>query len=334
MKPSTDFATSARRGLLRATLGALALAAGLAAAPASAADKIKVGVFLGNSALPYYVAADRGYFAKAGLETEAVVFATYPLMIQAMVAGDIDAVANLVTLEGANINTRRAGTAMYISINGQNSKYITEQFIVRTSSTAQSLKDLKGAKLLSAAGPANIGTARAVLAKVGLVDGKDFTIQEQQGGVQVGALQAGLFDGGYVIEPVATVAISQGVARRLEAGVISTYLLDRKEAFSYAAGGAVTTRFMTEKPEVAGRYAQAWAQGVQDANNDPSTRELFVKYRNVSPAVAPVVPMVKFTMVKDLKSDDIADFQRFVDLGVGFGVVKEKIDVKTFLKAY
>lgn len=331
---SPDRSTTARRRLLRGAFTLLALAAALVSAPASAADKIKVGVFLGNSALPYYVAADRGYFAKAGLETEPVVFATYPLMIQAMVSGDIDAVANLVTLEGANINTRRPGTAVYISINGQNAKYITEQFIVRTGSTAQSLKDLKGTKLLSAAGPANIGTARAVLSKVGLVDGKDFTIQEQQGGVQVGALQAGLFDGGYVIEPVATVAIAQGVARRLEAGVISTYLLERKDAFSYAAGGAVTTKFMTDRPEVAARYAQAWAQGVSDANADPSTRELFVKYMNVSPAVAPVVPMVKFTMVKDLKADDVTDFQRFVDLGVGFGVVKERIDVKTFLKAY
>ncbi|MDM0017006.1 ABC transporter substrate-binding protein [Variovorax saccharolyticus] len=314
--------------------GACALAAGLVSMPAFAADKVKVGVFLGNSALPYYVAADRGYFKQADLETEAVVFATYPLMIQAMVSGDIDAVANLVTLEGANINSRRPGTAVYISINGQNAKFMTEQFIVRTGSTAQSLKDLKGTKLLSAAGPANIGTARAVLAKVGLVDGRDFTIQEQQGGVQVGALQAGLFDGGYVIEPVATVAISQGVARRLEAGVISTYLLERKDAFSYAAGGAVTTKFMTDRPDVAARYAKAWSQGIQDANNDPSTRALFVQHMNIAPAVAPIVPLVKFTMVKDLKPEDVADFQRFVDLGVGFGVVKEKVDVKTFLKAY
>jgi NitT/TauT family transport system substrate-binding protein len=314
--------------------GACALAAGLVSMPAFAADKVKVGVFLGNSALPYYVAADRGYFKQADLETEAVVFATYPLMIQAMVSGDIDAVANLVTLEGANINARRPGTAVYISINGQNARFVTEQFIVRTGSTAQSLKDLKGSKLLSAAGPANIGTARAVLAKVGLVDGRDFTIQEQQGGVQVGALQAGLFDGGYVIEPVATVAISQGVARRLEAGVISTYLLERKDAFSYAAGGAVTTKFMTDRPDVAARYAKAWSQGIQDANSDPSTRALFVQHMNIAPAVAPIVPMVKFTMVKDLKPEDLADFQRFVDLGVGFGVVKEKVDVKTFLKAY
>jgi len=328
-----DFLRASRRSALHIA-SACVLAAGLASMPAFAADKVKVGVFLGNSALPYFVAADRGYFKQAGLETEAVVFATYPLMIQAMVSGDIDAVANLVTLEGANINTRRPGTAVYISINGQNAQYMTEQFIVRTSSPAQSLKDLKGTKLLSAAGPANIGTARAVLAKVGLVDGKDFTIQEQQGGVQVGALQAGLFDGGYVIEPVATVAISQGVARRLEAGVISTYLLERKEAFSYAAGGAVTSKFMADRPEVAARYAKAWSQGVQGANSDPSTRALFVQHMNIAPAVAPIVPLVKFTMVKDLKPEDVADFQRFVDLGVGFGVVKEKIDVKTFLKAY
>lgn len=330
---TADTAGRTRRTLMRlgAMLGLACCA--LAAIPAVAADKVKVGVFLGNSALPYYVGAERGYFKQAGLDTDVVVFATYPLMIQAMVTGDIDAAANLVTLEGANINTRRPGTAVYISINGQNAQYITEQFIVRTGHPAKTLQDLKGSKLLSAAGPANIGTARAILAKVGLTDGKDYTIQEQQGGVQVGALQAGQFDGGYVIEPVATMAIAQGVARRLEAGVIATHLLERKEAFAYAAGGALTDRFIKERPDVARRYAQAWARAIQDANTDASTREYFVKYMNTSATVAPIVPMVKFTMVKDLKPGDLADFQRFVDLGVGFGVVKEKIDVNTFVKA-
>jgi len=44
------------------------------------------------------------------------------------------------------------------------------------------------------------------------------------------------------------------------------------------------------------------------------------------------VPLAKFTMIKDLAPADIADFQKFVDLGVDMGVVKQKIDVKTMLK--
>ena len=106
---------------------------------------------------------------------------SHPLTVQALVSGGIDAAANLVTLEGANIEARRANTLRYISLNGQNSQYVIEQFVVRTASPAKSLKDFRnGFKLLSAPGPANIGAARAVLKKIGLVEGTDFTIQEQQ----------------------------------------------------------------------------------------------------------------------------------------------------------
>jgi NitT/TauT family transport system substrate-binding protein len=38
-------------------------------------------------------------------------------------------------------------------------------------------------------------------------------------------------------------------------------------------------------------------------------------------------------MTKDLRPVDYADFQKFVDLAVESGVIKDKIDVKTFLKA-
>jgi hypothetical protein len=114
-----------------------------------------------------------------------------------------------VTLEGANINQRRPGTLTYIALNGQNAQYITEQFVVKAGSTAKTLADLKGAKILSAPGPANLGAAKAVLKAVGLEEGKDYSIQEQQMGVHVGALQAGTFDAGYTLEPVASVMPSR-----------------------------------------------------------------------------------------------------------------------------
>jgi hypothetical protein len=39
-------------------------------------------------------------------------------------------------------------------------------------------------------------------------------------------------------------------------------------------------------------------------------------------------------MVKDLKPEEIADFQKLVDQGVAYGLVKQKIDVKSMLKSY
>lgn len=313
-----------------------AAAVALAASSALAADKVRVGVFLATSALPYYVAVERGYFKEAGIETEAVPLATHPLIIQSMVKGDIDAASNVVTLEVANINALRPGTAAMISLNGQNAQYITEQFVLRKDHPAKSLKELKGSgvKLLSAPGPANVGAAKAVLKSLGLEEGKDFTIQEQQMGVHLGALKAGTFDGGYTLEPLGTMMISEGFVRRLEGGVIATHLLGRKDAFAHAAGAALSQKFMTERPDVAARYAKAWAKAVADSNNDPSVRELLAKHMRTPPALAPSVPLVRFNMVRDLDPIELVDFQRFVNIGTDMGVVKTKVDVRSMLKTY
>ena len=128
-------------------LRGLLVVALLFAATANAADKVKIAVFTATSALPFFVAQERGFFKEVDIEAEMVPMATHPLIVQAIVAGDIDGASNLVTLEGANINQRRPGTLSYISLNGQNHEYIMEQFVVRTGHPAQGLKDLKGAKI-------------------------------------------------------------------------------------------------------------------------------------------------------------------------------------------
>lgn len=324
----TDFLRIAARAT-----AALALALPIAGI-AQAADKIKFGVFPSSAALPFYIAQNRGWFKEAGLEVEEVPMTSHPLTVQAIVSGSIDGAANLVTLEGANMESRRPGTLKYISLNGQNSQHVIEQFVVKASSPARSLKDFRnGFKLFSAPGPANVGAARAVLKKVGLVEGKDFTIQEQQIGVHVGALQSGNFDGGYTLEPSATIMVAQGVGRRVETGVIATYLLGRKEASAFAAGAVLSDKFIAERPEVARRFAAVWARGVKAAQADSSTRGYLVQGMKVPPELAATVPLPRIVTTGDLSPADVADFQKFLDIGTELGVVKDKIDGKAVVKA-
>ena len=39
-------------------------------------------------------------------------------------------------------------------------------------------------------------------------------------------------------------------------------------------------------------------------------------------------------MIRDLKPQDLADFQNLIDQATAYGLVKEKIDAKSFLKVY
>ena len=65
---------------------------------------------------------------------------------------------------------------------------------------------------MSAPGPANLNTAKAMLAKDGLKDG-DYTIDQLDMGQHVNAMTAGTFDGGYTLEPNA-IDDEQGRRRR------------------------------------------------------------------------------------------------------------------------
>src|SRR3989475_6786860 len=155
---------------LRRVMSGLAAIVALAA-PVAAQDKVKVGVFPVSSSLPYFVALGNGYFQEQNIEPEMVRLIGGPPNVAAMITNQIDAAAVLVTIEGMNANLKKPGVAMYISINSQNRTYQMEQFVARKGYHATSLKDLKGAKIMSAPGPANVTMAKAALAAVGVKEG-------------------------------------------------------------------------------------------------------------------------------------------------------------------
>ena len=143
-----------------------------------------------------------------------------------------------------------------------------EQYVVRNGFPANSIAELKGAKLMSAPGPANLNTAKAILARDGLKEG-DYAIDQLDMGQHVNAMTAGTFDGGYTLEPNASMMIKAGVARSLEAGLISKYILGSESANGYAAGCAMTADFIQKRPDVAKRFAAAWAKAVAFINTNP-----------------------------------------------------------------
>src|SRR5688572_30650974 len=155
--------------VLLALLG-IGLGAILATAPVSAADKVKVGVFPISSSLPYFVAIERGYFKELDIEPETIRLMGGPPNVAALMTNQIDVSAVLVTLEGLNANVKKPGVAMYIAMHSQTATWKMEQFVVRSGVKVESLKDFKGLKLMSAPGPANLNTAKGILAKVGLKD--------------------------------------------------------------------------------------------------------------------------------------------------------------------
>lgn len=319
---------------MRSVAAVVIAMAAVAAGPAAAQDKVKVGVFPVGSSLPYFVAVERGFFKEQNIETEMVRLIGGPPNIAAMISNQIDVGAVLVTIEGMNANLKKPGVAMYIGMHSQNSKYQMEQFVVPANSKAKSLADLKGAKIMSAPGPANVTAAKAVLAKVGLKEG-DYTIDQLDMGQHVNAMKAGTFDAGYTLEPNASTMRKQGIARTIESGVIAKYILGDPAGNAFAAGCALTSDFIKARPDVARRFTLAWAKAVNFINNNPTeARKHLVKNTFTPPDVVDTVPMVRYFMASDLTDKNKAEFQKFIDFAHETGTLPSKVDVTKFMKTF
>jgi NitT/TauT family transport system substrate-binding protein len=316
------------------------LAAALAFAPLPAAaqekaDTVKVGVFPVSSSLPYFVAVERGFFKQENIEPEMVRLIGGPPNIAAMIANQIEVGAVLVTIEGMNANLKKPGVAMYVGVHSQNKVNQMEQFVVRKGYAATSLKDLKGAKIMSAPGPANLVAAKAILAKVGLKEGTDYSIDQLDMGQHVNAITAGTFDAGYTLEPQASIMRRLDVARTLEAGLISKYILGDEGANAFAAGCAFTSDFIANRPDVARRFAAAWRKAVDFINAHPQEARKHLAKNTFTPDnVVDTVPMLGYRMVGDMSAKDKADFQKFIDFATDVGVLSEKVDVTKYMKVY
>lgn len=318
----------------RGSAAALAMSLLAGATSAQAQDKVRVGVFPVSSTLPLFVAIERGFFKENKIEIEMTRLIGGPPNVAALIGNQIDASAVLVTIEGMNANLKKPGVAMYISLNSQNAKYQMEQFVVRKGLEIKSLADLKGKKIMSAPGPANVSMARAALAAAGLKEG-DYQLDQLDMGQHVNAMTAGTFDAGYTLEPNATVMRKNGVATTFEAGVIAKYVLGDPQANAWVGGCALTTDFIKSKPDVAKRFTAAWGKAVKFINDNPAeARKYLIKNTFTPDDVAATVPLVRFEMVSDLKPSDIADFQRFMDFSTKTEILSEKVDVSKFLARF
>jgi NitT/TauT family transport system substrate-binding protein len=187
---------------------------------------------------------------------------------------------------------------------------------------------------MSAPGPANVNTAKGILAKQGLKDG-DFTIDQLDQGQHVNAMKAGTFDGGYTLEPSATIMHELGVAKTVEDGVIAKYVLGDVGADAFAAGCAFSTDFITKRPDVAKRFAAAWAKAIVYIKEHPAEARKHLAKNTLTPDnVVDSVPMLGYIMTKDMNAKQVGYLQTFADFGTQIGVVPEKVVVTNYLKAF
>lgn len=244
-----------RRRFLAA--GALA-AAFIAAGPASAADKVRVGINNVISDVVFHLAQERGFFKEQGLEVELVTFDSGPKMIAPLGAGQIDVGAGASSAGLYNAAARGIDIKVVADKGSTPKGYDYMPLMVRKDlvdrGKVKTVADLKGLKV-GAVGPGAATNAKLahILGTAGLTY-KDVNNNYIGYPQQIAAFTTGAIDAAITTEPSATQAVDNNVAVRF---VVDGYPNQQVAVLLY--GGD----FIAKRRDVAQRFMNAYVKSAR-----------------------------------------------------------------------
>ena len=334
--PSPDTPTDAvepshagRRRFIAATGAAFAAAATLGAPAivrAQGAPKIRIGFWPVASALPFFVAIEKGYFKEAGLDVEAQKYASAQQVMEAMLSGRGEGSANGTASAVLAIGEiAQPGLFKIFCTNPTNAKYVLDEFIVAKDTPYKTIADLKGKRIASGPGIQNTTLCKVMLERAGAPASSVTELPISQ---HVGAIASGQVDATYTLEPTGTVGRLNGTTRDLEVGVVAKYILGDPLAPWHGGSASLTSEFIKKNPDVAKKYMAAYRRGVELVKTNPNEARPFLKgYTAIEGPLTAEVPMADYLYSTDFKPADIAYFQKFFDLFTEKGIFERRVDV-------
>jgi NitT/TauT family transport system substrate-binding protein len=281
--------------------------------------KVTAGIIPISNLTPFYVAQEKGFFAKQGLEVESTSATSGGTLTSALTGGSLEfAYSNMLTPVGAQLG----GIDLKI-IAGQNAAQMQEPdgmaLVVSKDSKFQKVADLKGQKIaINTLKNANEVATDFVLRKAGIAP-EDVTYVELAFPEMANALIRGDVQAANLVEP------------------FRTLMADKLRALSYPfvevqpgldiAGWIASAKYVEENPEVVKKFTAALAEANDYLNKDAEEK---IKWTAEFTKSEPDV-IRKLTLDRWVSTVDAAGFQKFVDLAVQEKVFAKSVDVKTML---
>jgi len=292
----------------------------MTAGQALSAEKVTIGHLAIVPSLPTYVAMEKGFFAQEGLEVELVPFQSGTDIVDALVAGRIDAnCMSAITGHWFAAQAVPDKFKIFLVYAADSTVDNTMVVVVKKDSPLKDLKGLKGKKVGTFPGATSVALAKAVIRTKLAPETVIFT--EIAPPNIVPALAAGQIDAFFSPEPFGMIAVYQGIGRYLIKSPCT--LLGLKKgivggAFSFSA------KFLRERPEVAKKVKAAIEKGVDYIKaNEQEARGYLSKYAQLPPPVAARIPFEKWIKIRDL---DKKAPQLFFDVLYKEGAYQKKID--------
>lgn len=314
--------------------GAGALAASTmigAPAIAQARDKVVMSWLPIMQTTAMYVAIEEKLFEKANLEVEPVRFQAPNQIIDSLVANRADcgapgAAAGISVLAESQF----PGTFKVFGLQGGGIKVnrINDGLIVANNSTIASFADLKGKSLGHLPGIQWKTISRHMVRKAGLDPDKDIRLVELAVGLQVQAVIAGTVDATLSLEPVGSIALAIGEAKRAMTNPVATAIADP----FYSGVSLLTTKFIKDRPAVARRVVEALDEATKISETSfEKVRPMLPKYTPIQAKQVGIVAQPYLRAWKDLNETDLNSYQALVDVFLSEGALKTPMKVRDII---
>lgn len=322
--------TLSRRRVLKTAAAAVALTAAHGGVLAQSKVKMRIGYWPVASGIPFFAAVEKGYFREAGLDVEAVKFASPQQVVEAMLAGRIDGSANGTASGALGIGEQaQPGLLKIFCTNPTNKEFVLDEVLVAKDAPYQRVADLAGKRVATGPGVQNVVIAKTILQRAGATGA---TVVELPIGQHVAAIAAGQVDGAYTLEPTGTVGRLNGTTRAVEVGVVARYILGDEMAPWHGGAASLSTEFLRKHPDVAKTYMDAYRRGVQLVKQKSDEARPFLKgYTAIEGPLTSEVPMADYMFYDEFTPEAVGHFQKFYDLFTEHGVYQKRLDVAGML---
>jgi NitT/TauT family transport system substrate-binding protein len=279
-----------RSSLLRELAILLAAVAVAASSAASAEELVRIGINGVISDAPFFIAAEKGYFAEQGIKAEFIPFDAGPKMIAPLGAGQLDVAGGAASAGLFNAAARGIAIRVVADRGSRVPGYdympvlISKQLI--DSGKVKGVGDLKGLKVAEAGeGGSQGSTLNEALKQAGLAY-KDVEHVYMGYPQHVAALANGAIAASVTTEPSVTRAVETGAAIRFSPE--SAYPSQQVAVLLY--GGD----FIKKRPEIAQKFMIAFLKGARVYNDALKGGHL------AGPTASEVIDiLIKNTNIKD-----------------------------------
>ena len=277
------------------------------------------------AAEPLFIAIDKGFFAREGLDVTPVLFESSNAVTDALASGKLDAAFYGSTLPVFAAHSVSPGSVLVMGLSDMTLGYPVDSVLVRTNSSITSLKDLDGRRVGVYPGNTAANFMARLLAANG-VDTRRVEFVRMQPANQLQALEAGAVDAVHTYEPVDSIALESGKARAIHNAVYGTVFPHTPLTGAYISG-----EFVKKRPRQAKAVAKVLYSSYEFMRaNDKESREIAAKWLKLKPEIA---GRMHFIYEVPASQYDAGRLQAFADLLYETGDLKQRINASETIYA-